>query len=126
MLTRPAEAKLFAPLALFGHSGNDDAEEWGDGLLEAMVGAALPVLQDGANLVARLQLVVKHLVRQVRGLLHPSSRFAGGFREAKLGPVAGALGDALRALLGVDLREHAVDGSDVPILALGRSLCAKV
>ena len=36
-LRQTAEAKFYGPLALFGHSANDDAEEWGGGLLEALL-----------------------------------------------------------------------------------------
>ena len=101
-LRATAEAKFFAPLALFGHSANDDAEEWGEGLLEAQVGLCLPLLQDAANFVDRVHRVVHALVRQVRALYGSGSRFAGGFASIKLGPVTAALGDALRTLLTLD------------------------
>jgi len=95
-----AEGKFFTPLYFFGHTQNDDLEDWSDGLLEAQVGLMLPLLQEAQNFVVRVGRVVHSLVRQVRALL--SGKFAGGFKEIKLGPVVCSLGDALRVLITLD------------------------
>jgi WASH complex subunit 7 len=101
-LLHTAEAKFYAQLSLFGHSKHDDGDEFGDGILEAMMGRSVPLFQDTANYVARLSAVVLNLVRQLQALFGRGSGFAGGFREVKLKPVVVALGDALTVLATLD------------------------
>ena len=101
-LRQTAEAKFFAQLALFGHSKHDDADDYGEGLLEAMMGRALPLLQDTANFAGRLCAVVLQIVRQLQALASPRAGFAAGFRDVRLRPVSLALGDALAVLQTLD------------------------
>ena len=101
-LRQTAEAKFFAQLALFGHSKHDDADDYGEGLLEAMMGRALPLLQDTANFAGRLCAVVLQIVRQLQALASPKAGFAAGFRDVRLRPVSLALGDALAVLQTLD------------------------
>jgi WASH complex subunit 7 len=68
-----AERKYFAQLSLFGHTKNDDDEELPDGLLEAMMGRSLPLLQDCFNLANRLNAIVLNLVHQLAALYGKAS-----------------------------------------------------
>lgn len=101
-LKQTAESKFYAQLSLFGHTKLDDGDELSDGLLEAMLGRALPMFQDAHNFVSRVQAVVLNAVRQVQALYHRDHGFAAGFREVRWKPVAMALGDALLILVTLD------------------------
>jgi WASH complex subunit 7 len=101
-LRATAEAKFYAQLMFFGHSKNDDAEEWAEGMLEAQVGVMLPLLQDAANFVRRVHAVVAAIVAQLRALFSRGGGFLAGFTATKLTPLVLALGDALRVLLTLD------------------------
>ncbi len=101
-LKRTAAAKFYAQLALVGATDHDDAGAYPDGALEAMLGRALPLLQDAANFVSRVNAVTVSLVRQVAALFSRGSGFAGGFREVRLRPVVLALGDLLTVLITLD------------------------
>jgi hypothetical protein len=48
---------------------DDDAAEYSEGVLEAMLGRALPLLQDAANFAGRINAVVKNLIQQMASLL---------------------------------------------------------
>lgn len=63
-----AEAKYFAQLSLFGHSKEDDNAEYGEGVLEAMMGRSLPVLKDAAAFSARCATLVLHFVHQLAAI----------------------------------------------------------
>ena len=101
-LRTTAEAKFYAQLALFGHSKHDDADDYSEGILEAMMGRALPLFQDTANFAARLSAVALQLVLQLQALHAPRAGFAAGFRDVRLRPVLLALGDALAVLQTLD------------------------
>ena len=101
-LRSTAEAKFYAQLTLFGHSKNDDAEQWSEGLLEAQVGVVLPLLQDAANFVRRVHAVVAAIVAQMRALFSRDAGFLSGVGGIKLSPVVFALADALRILITLD------------------------
>jgi WASH complex subunit 7 len=101
-LRATAEKKFYAQLILFGHSKNDDAEQWSEGLLESQMGIVLPLLQDAANFVRRVNSVVAAIVAQVRALFSRGAGFLGGFAGVKLSPVVLALADALRVLITLD------------------------
>lgn len=101
-LRATAEAKFYAQLTLFGHSKNDDAEQWSEGLLEAQVGVVLPLLQDAANFVRRVHAVVGAIVAQMRALFSRQAGFLAGVAGVKLAPLVLALADALRILVTLD------------------------
>jgi WASH complex subunit 7 len=101
-LKATAKGKFYAQLMLFGHSKNDDADEYQEGLLEAMMGRSLPLFQDAANFANRLNEVVLNIVWQLQAVHSSSAGFSVALKEVKLRPVYLALGDALAVLLTLD------------------------
>ena len=98
--------RIAAFLSLFGHTAEDDGDGGGaglgEGVLEAMVGAALPRFQDAANYCDRIAALVGNATAQIAALFGKGSTFAPAWGEVKLRPFFLALGDLLTCLVTVD------------------------
>lgn len=112
-LKAQAEARFYAPLALFGTkaapedgsagAGDDGDPEMKDGELELEMGRHLPFFQEIANFADRCKAVTINLVHQVAALYSGKEQlYTQIYKKVQLVPVFEALGDLFQVLITID------------------------